>query len=161
MFLGKQVFYGSKKILRRERKNLLIGEGRLCYELRSVKNIILQGGEACALTQLIVCPFFQCVSLESGEDSVFHTPLIVQLTNEKGDMVREQVVTRPGKISFLHLKGGKHGIRAIVDSNRDGKWTPGNYWQHRQPEAVLFFEKTLELRENWDMEEKWNIGSNH
>ncbi len=101
------------------------------------------------------------ITLESGEDSVFHTPLIVQLTNEKGDMVREQVVTRPGKISFLHLKGGKHGIRAIVDSNRDGKWTPGNYWQHRQPEAVLFFEKTLELRENWDMEEKWNIGSSH
>ena len=101
------------------------------------------------------------ITLESGEDSMFHTPLIVQLTNEKGDMVREQVVTRPGKISFLHLKGGKHGIRAIVDSNRDGKWTPGNYWQHRQPEAVLFFEKTLELRENWDMEEKWNIGSSH
>lgn len=97
------------------------------------------------------------ITLESGEDSTFHSPLIVQLTNEKDDIVREQVVTQPGKISFLHLKGGKHGIRAIVDSNRDGKWTPGNYWQHRQPEAVLFFEKTLELRENWDMEEKWDI----
>ena len=87
----------------------------------------------------------------------FDVQLIVQLTNEKGDMVREQVVTQPGKLSFLHLKGGKYGIRAIVDSNGDGKWTPGNYWQHRQPESILFFEKILELRENWDMEEKWKI----
>ena len=104
------------------------------------------------------------LTLESGRDSAlnsqspdFDVQLIVQLTNEKGEMVREQVVTQPGKLSFLHLKGGKYGIRAIVDSNGDRLWTPGNYWQHRQPEAVLTFEKTLELRENWDMEEKWKI----
>lgn len=104
------------------------------------------------------------LTLEGGMDSALNSPsptfdvqLIVQLTNEKGDMVREQVVTQPGKLSFLHLKGGKYGIRAIVDSNGDGKWTPGNYWQHRQPESILFFEKILELRENWDMEEKWKI----
>ena len=83
--------------------------------------------------------------------------LIVQLTNEKGDMVQQQIVSEPCKISFLHLKGGKYGIRAIVDSDGNGVWTPGNYWQHRQPEKILLFEKTLELRENWDMEEKWSI----
>ena len=71
--------------------------------------------------------------------------------------MQEQTATRPGKLAFLHLKGGKYNIRAIVDIDRNGLWTPGNYWQHRQPEEVLFFEKTLELRENWDMEEKWNI----
>ena len=104
------------------------------------------------------------MTLESGKDSAlnsqppaFKVQLIVQLTNEKGDVEREQVVTQPVKLSFLHLKGGKYGIRAIVDSNGDGEWTPGNYWQHRQPESILFFEKTLELRENWDMEEKWKI----
>lgn len=100
------------------------------------------------------------LTIESGTDSILTPPLILQLTNEKGDMLREQVVTRPGKHSFTHLKGGKYGFRAIVDSNGDGRWTPGNYWQHRQPEKILFFEKTLELRENWDMEEKWNLDSN-
>jgi hypothetical protein len=47
-----------------------------------------------------------------------------------------------------------------VDNDGNGAWTPGDYWQHRQPEKVLLFEKTLELRENWDMEEKWTIDVN-
>lgn len=83
--------------------------------------------------------------------------LIVQITNEKGDMVQQQVVDKAGKYSFLHLKGGKYGVRAIVDSDGNGVWTPGDWWHHRQPEQVLLFPKTLELRENWDMEEKWTI----
>lgn len=83
--------------------------------------------------------------------------LIVQITNEKGDMIQQQVVDKAGKYSFLHLKGGKYGVRAIVDSDGNGVWTPGDWWQHRQPEQVLLFPKTLELRENWDMEEKWTI----
>lgn len=98
------------------------------------------------------------LTLESS-DTLFPCPLIVQLTNEKGDMLRGQTVMHPCKLAFVHLKGAKYGFRAIVDSNGDGHWTPGNYWLHRQPEEVIFFEKTLELRENWDMEEKWNIGN--
>lgn len=83
--------------------------------------------------------------------------LIVQLTDEKGETVKELTVTQPGKCPFPHLKGGKYGVRAIVDSDGNGVWTPGDWWQRRQPERVLTFGKTLELRENWDMEEKWAI----
>ena len=45
----------------------------------------------------------------------------------------------------------------MLGNDGDGKWTPGDYWQQRQPEPVIYFNKTLELRENWDMEEKWEI----
>lgn len=84
-------------------------------------------------------------------------PLIVQLLNEKGDVVQEQK-SQGGLVTFAHLAGGKYRFRAILDSNADGKWTPGDYWLHRQPEEVRFFDKTLELRENWDMKETWTIG---
>ncbi len=97
------------------------------------------------------------LTLTSQTDTAYPTPLIVQLTNEKGETLRQHTATQPGKLSFIHLKGGKYSIRAIVDTDHNGRWTPGNYWQHRQPENVLLFEKTLELRENWDMEEKWEI----
>ena len=103
---------------------------------------------------------------DSSQDSASHAGsqrfprLLVQLTNEKGDMVLQQIADRPGKLTFQHLKGGKYGLRAIVDTDGNGAWTPGDYWQHRQPEKVLLFEKTLELRENWDMEEKWTIDLN-
>lgn len=84
-------------------------------------------------------------------------PLLIQLTNEKGDLLRQFVVTHDQKLTFSYLKGGKYNLRAVLDNDGDGKWTPGDYWQQRQPEPVIYFNKTLELRENWDMEEKWEI----
>lgn len=83
--------------------------------------------------------------------------LLIQLTNEKGDMIQQRVVKASQKLSFANLKGGKYGLRAIVDTDGNRQWTAGDYWQHRQPEKVIYYEKTLELRENWDMEEKWSI----
>lgn len=86
---------------------------------------------------------------------------IIQLTNERGDIVRQQTVSQPGKLSFLHLKGGKYSFRAIVDRDQNNQWTPGNYWLQRQPEEIILFGKTLDLRENWDMEEKWVLTPEH
>lgn len=83
------------------------------------------------------------------------TPLLIQLVDEKGSILRQQVVAGEGRVTFANLKGAKYSLQAVVDSDRDGKWTPGDYWAHRQPERVILFPKTLELRENWNMEEKW------
>lgn len=85
--------------------------------------------------------------------------LVVQLLNEKGDILAERLSDHPGKLSFLHLKGGKYSFRAIIDTDGNHVWTPGNWWLHRQPEEVILFDKTLDLRENWDMEERWTIPS--
>lgn len=86
-----------------------------------------------------------------------HTPILLQLLNEKSDILRQHTLTADQKVTFNHLKGGKYNIRAILDTDHNGQWTPGDYWQHRQPEQAIHFPKTLELRENWDMEESWNI----
>lgn len=85
------------------------------------------------------------------------TTFIVQLINEKGDALSQQTVVHSAKLSFLHLKGGKYSLRAISDTNNDGQWTPGDYYLHRQPEQVYYYAKNLELRENWDISEKWQI----
>lgn len=85
------------------------------------------------------------------------TPLLLQLTNEKGDILQQHIVTANCRLTFANLRGGKYKLRAIVDNDRNRQWTPGDYWQRRQPERIIHFEKTLELRENWDMEEKWTI----
>ena len=38
-----------------------------------------------------------------------------------------------------------------------GCWTPGDYRLQRQPEKIVFFDKTLSLREKWEMEEQWVV----
>ena len=80
-----------------------------------------------------------------------------QLTNEKGDILQQHIVTANCRLTFANLRGGKYKLQAIVDNDRNRQWTPGDYWQRRQPERIIHFEKTLDLRENWDMEEKWTI----
>ena len=97
------------------------------------------------------------ITLTIELDSLEAANIIVQLTDEKGETLQERIITEPQKLDFLHLKGGKYGFRAIIDSDADGQWTAGDWWQHRQPERIVAFDKTLELRENWDMEEKWTV----
>lgn len=94
------------------------------------------------------------ITLDTTADTI---PLLLQLTNEKGDMLQQRIVTEGGRLTFANLKGGKYGFRAIVDTDGNHEWTPGDYWNKRQPERIILFGKTLELRENWDMEEKWAI----
>ncbi|MBP5644855.1 MAG: hypothetical protein J6W95_02880, partial [Bacteroidales bacterium] len=82
--------------------------------------------------------------------------LLVQLLNEKGDMVRQVTLAASGTAEFPHLKGGKYTIRLVNDADGDGQWTPGDYWSGRQPEEVVYTGKVLELRENWEMTERFH-----
>ena len=45
----------------------------------------------------------------------------------------------------------------IKDLNCNGKWDPGNYWNNRQSEPVYFLPKTIELRNNWEIEEIFSL----
>lgn len=98
------------------------------------------------------------ILIDVNIDSAADTPyLIIQLINEKGDLLQQRTITESQRLSFPNLKGGKYSFRAIFDTDGNHQWTPGDYWKQRQPERVILFEKTLELRENWDMEEKWSL----
>lgn len=90
-----------------------------------------------------------CGTLTSG--------VIIELIDEKGTALGKRRVEQPGLIEFPHLKPGKYTFRAIFDSDGDGQWTPGDYWQRRQPERVLYYPKTLDLRDNWVIEERWSF----
>jgi hypothetical protein len=71
--------------------------------------------------------------------------------------MQQQVLNTSGKVRFTHLPAGDYRLRAVVDRNGDGRWTPGDYRQQRLPEEAVLFEKTLSLREKWEMEEKWAV----
>ena len=80
---------------------------------------------------------------------------IVELLNEKGDVLQRRPAS--DKVVFPHLKPAKYCLRAFDDRNGNGRWDAGDFYKNLQPERVTYFEKLLDVRANWDFEEKWTI----
>jgi hypothetical protein len=51
----------------------------------------------------------------------------------------------------------KYYARLILDVNGNGVWDAGSYEEKRQPERVIYFMSQYEIRQNWKIEETWNI----
>lgn len=82
-------------------------------------------------------------------------PLLVEVLDSKDTVVQVQCIDSTGTLRFIHLPAAEYRLRAVVDRNNDGQWTPGDWFDRRQPEECIFFEKKLQLREKWEMEERW------
>jgi hypothetical protein len=82
---------------------------------------------------------------------------IIQLLNEQKVALKEDVVTAAGTLSYKTYPIGKYNIRVVLDENKNGKWDSGDVAKNIQPEKVWWFEKTINLRANWDLEEKITI----
>lgn len=54
-----------------------------------------------------------------------------------------------------NLLPGNYTIRIIEDRDGNGVWTNGDWQKGRQPEPVVRFAKTIEMRADWDVEEEW------
>lgn len=82
---------------------------------------------------------------------------IVQLMNDNESIVYEEhMITGSEEISFDFMPPGKYKLKAINDRNGNGRWDTGNYKLKIQPEEVIYFPKTIEIRGNWDVEETWD-----
>ena len=90
-------------------------------------------------------------------DNHMGAPLVVEVLDSKDTVVASQALARSGNLRFLHLPSGDYRLRAVVDADSNGRWTPGDYRRQRQPEQSVLFEKTLSLREKWEMEERWTV----
>lgn len=82
--------------------------------------------------------------------------VFVELVDKEIIVKREY--PKGNKVEFINVKPATYAVRLVVDKNKDGEWTTGDYDGFRQPEEVYFFEKTLVISANWDFEEDWTIG---
>ena len=81
---------------------------------------------------------------------------IIYLLNNN-NVIQQHTITSSRKIEYLHLKPGDYKIKVLIDVNHNGKWDPGDYKLKKQPETILFFEKTITVRGYWEVEEMFNI----
>ncbi|MBQ9417808.1 MAG: Ig-like domain-containing protein [Bacteroidales bacterium] len=83
--------------------------------------------------------------------------LAVELLDDKDSVRQVQPMSGSSEVLFSHLKAGEYRLRAVVDTDANGVWTTGDYFTARQPETTVDFEKSLQVRERWEIEERWMV----
>ena len=77
-------------------------------------------------------------------------PVIVQLINQKDDVIYEEYASEAGPIDFKNLNPNTYYIRVVFDTNENGQYDSGNYLKKRQPERVSYYPDILEVRASFD-----------
>ncbi len=80
-------------------------------------------------------------------------PVLVQVTNEKEEVISEKIAKNEDILPFEYLDPGKYFIRVILDTNGNGKWDTGNFLKGIQPEEVKYFPEVIDLRPNWELKQ--------
>ncbi|EDP98316.1 Ig-like domain-containing protein [Kordia algicida OT-1] len=79
-------------------------------------------------------------------------PVIIQVVNEKLEVIAEEYVTEPKPYSeFPYIDPQFVYFRVVYDTNKNGKWDTGNYLKKIQPETIKYFPGKQEVRANWDV----------
>lgn len=77
--------------------------------------------------------------------------VIIQITTQRDETIKEQLVNSTTNISFDYLRPEKYKIRIIYDDNQNGKWDTGNFLNQVQPEFVEYFKEVQQVRANWSL----------
>jgi uncharacterized protein (DUF2141 family) len=107
--------------------------------------------------RLITSSYADYGNLRIRLEGTFSFPLLLQLTDTKGTLVREINATEEKLFEFNLLEPKKYLLRAVFDANANGQWDTGNFFEKRQPEKIVYFPQEIEVRANWELEQAFPI----
>ena len=84
-------------------------------------------------------------------------PVIVELTNEKGDVLASEYTEDKTTLDFNLVEPAIYSLRAIYDLNKNKEWDSGNYLEKRQAEEVIYFSNEIDVRANWDVNQAFDL----
>ena len=85
--------------------------------------------------------------------SVNRFPVILQVLNSKGDVIAEDYSEGESSLNFELLEPNLFTLRIIYDDNKNRIWDTGNFLEKRQAEEIIYFQKAIDVRANWDVEQ--------
>ena len=91
-------------------------------------------------------------SIEGG----FKTPgnyIYQLLKSDNFEKAYEQ--KRTGTCSFQNIQPGTYILRAIVDTNKNGRWDIGNFKTKTKPEPIYYFDTKIKLKANFQLSDLW------
>jgi uncharacterized protein (DUF2141 family) len=84
-------------------------------------------------------------------------PVIVELTNSKGDAIATAYTDKNTSLNFNLLDPAKYTLRAIYDDNKNSIYDPGNFLAKQYSEKVIYFSKEVDVRANWDVVQAFDL----
>tara|TARA_B110000003_G_scaffold201285_1_gene199943 strand:- start:6097 stop:7692 length:1596 start_codon:yes stop_codon:yes gene_type:complete len=94
-------------------------------------------------------------TLKLGISNVREFPIIVHLTNNKDEVIRETILNSfDDPCVFEFLKPSSYFVKIIFDKNDNKKWDTGSFLKRIQPEKVFHVMEEFVIRANWILEEK-------
>ena len=84
-------------------------------------------------------------------------PYVFQMLTEQDVVFKELLFNSDTTITYSFLNPGKYKFKLIFDDNGNGKWDSGYYPDKIQAERIIFFNKEIDVRANWEIEETWLI----
>ncbi|MCB2208344.1 MAG: Ig-like domain-containing protein [Bacteroidetes bacterium] len=84
-------------------------------------------------------------------------PYVLQMLNAQDMVVKETFFNSDTSISYKFVSPAKYKFKVVFDDNGNGKWDSGYYPDKIQPEKIIFFNKEIDVRANWEIEEAWQI----
>ncbi|TDE31752.1 DUF2141 domain-containing protein [Flavobacterium ranwuense] len=96
-------------------------------------------------------------NLSVALENVKQFPVIVELTNIKGDVLATEYTEKNTTIDFNLIEPALYTLRAIYDTNKNKEWDSGNYLEKRQAEEVIYFSKEIDVRANWDVNQIFDL----
>jgi len=85
---------------------------------------------------------------------------VIQLLNSRSKVIEQCVVNDTlQRVEFTRLAAEKYKLRAIIDTDRNGRWSTGNYHRRFLPEAILPYKDELDVKAGWDidLDEVWEL----
>jgi uncharacterized protein (DUF2141 family) len=90
-------------------------------------------------------------------ENVKQFPVIVELTNLKGDVLATEYTEKNTTLEFNLIEPALYTLRAIYDTNKNKEWDSGNYLERRQAEEMIYFSKEIDVRSNWDVNQIFDL----
>ncbi|AWG21084.1 hypothetical protein FFWV33_05825 [Flavobacterium faecale] len=84
-------------------------------------------------------------------------PIIVQLTNQAGEVKETEYSTGGDLVEFKLIDPSVYTLRIIYDDNKNQQYDSGNYLAKRYAEEVVYFSKDIDVRVNWDVEQTFDV----
>ena len=82
---------------------------------------------------------------------------IVQLVDEKDNIIREVNTNKTDAIFFQYVLPKSYKLKIIYDDNANFKWDTGNLQKDVQPEKVIYNAETITTKASWDLDLEWKI----